>query len=75
MDREEFLSFLKFCAPLVGLAVVAMALIAIPVLGWQWYSAGVASRVLQRQGVQVTQWEVFVGAPIIDRNIRLEQAP
>lgn len=38
---------------------------------WGWYRAGVQKRVYDRQGIQMTQWEVFVGAEPAQKNIHI----
>jgi len=37
-------------------------------LAWEWYAAGVQREVWARQGCQMSQWEVFMGAKPIERN-------
>lgn len=39
---------------------------------WAWYRAGVQVEVYQRQGIEMTQWEVFVGAKTAERTINIK---
>lgn len=38
-------------------------------LGCNWYSASVKASVWRRQGVDITTWEVFVGATPVERKL------
>jgi hypothetical protein len=49
---------------LVGLFVLILLLAA---LGIEWFIAGVRARAWQREGADITQWEVFWGTIPIDR--------
>jgi hypothetical protein len=50
-------------------AVFLLALIAVgPTIAW--YRAGLQQRVYQRQGVEMTQWEVFMGAKPVERYVK-----
>jgi hypothetical protein len=40
-------------------------------LGWGWYKAGVQVEVYQREGIKMTQWEIFVGAKPAERTINI----
>ena len=65
MDSEKWI--------LIGLvSFVILLVIAIPV--WAWYASGVQAEVYERQGIHMTQWEVFVGAKPAERTINLKQA-
>jgi hypothetical protein len=34
--------------------------------GWEWYVAGVQQQVYARQGVQMSHWEIMLGArPVV----------
>ncbi len=45
-------------------------LLTFGVVGWKWYSASVQRDVYRRQGVQMTTWEVFLGAKPVERYIK-----
>lgn len=52
--------------------IAAAALLSIFVLDniWSWHKAGVQVAVYKRQGIEMTQWECFVGAePAVARRI------
>lgn len=42
-----------------------------------WYQAGMQARMYARQGIQITQWEVFIGVEPAERvvQIREERSP
>ena len=61
MDRE--LATMISC--IVAFLIVVLSIAA----GISWYAAGVQQRVWARQGVEMTQWEVFCGADPIVRNM------
>lgn len=42
---------------------------------WGWYSAGVQQRIYSRQGIQMSQWEVFVGAEPAERVMQVKDSP
>lgn len=44
-----------------------LGVIAAVLFGWGWYKAGVQQGVYQRQGVQMSRWEVFLGAKPVER--------
>lgn len=37
-----------------------------------WYRAGIQREVWQREGINLTQWEIFVGARPLERNIHIK---
>lgn len=39
---------------------------------WSWYLAGVQSEVYKRQGVEMSQFECFVGAKPVERTINVK---
>lgn len=55
------------CVLITTAAVVAILL---ALLGGVVYQAHVKASFWQRQGVEITTWEVFMGATPIDRNIK-----
>lgn len=44
-------------------------------LAFKWYSSGIQADVWRREGAHMTQWEVFVGAKPIVRNIQVDVKP
>lgn len=63
--------------PLVLTCVGAMLLLALCLAGatyWDWYMAGVQAEVYRREGIEMTQWEVFVGARPAERTVNLKEA-
>lgn len=39
---------------------------------FHWYRCGIQADVWQREGITVTQWEVFMGAKPMERTINLK---
>ena len=60
------------CVTILVYAVV-LALILIPVGLWSWYRAGVQVDIYKRQGIQITRWEVFIGAKPAESVIQIRQ--
>ena len=58
---DDLKGFLVFGA--VGAVALSLA------FGVAWYSAGLQCAVYERQGVHMTQWEVFCGAKPIVRQL------
>ena len=56
---------------IVGCCLPIIAMILLACLGWKWYRAGVQSDVYQREGITISQWEVFVGSKPAERAIRI----
>ncbi len=56
------------CLQAVLLGIVVVFIVA-GVLCWHWYTAGVQAEVYRRQGVNMTQWEVFMGAKPVERYV------
>ena len=55
-------------------AFCILSLIAL-VLGssaWQWRAAGMQAEVYRRQGVEMTQWECFMGIKPVERTINIK---
>ena len=59
------------CVLAVVLVAIAAFVLAVPC--WAWYSAGVQAKVYKRQGIELTQWEVFVGAKPAEQVIRVKE--
>lgn len=56
---------------------LAAAFVALALTGWAgvaWYLANVQAEVWQREGVQITTWEVFCGAKPVERSVTLKPA-
>ena len=52
-----------------------LLLLAILILGssfWSWYKAGIQSDLWKREGIEITQWEVFLGAKPAQRLIEIK---
>ena len=55
---------------LVSVCSLALLLLFIAgVVAWGWYRAGVQQEVYRRQGVEMSQWEVYMGAKPIERRL------
>lgn len=57
---------------LVGLMVLAVLAFAALMVAVEWYRAGLQAGVYQRQGVEMTTWEVFMGAKPAERTINIK---
>lgn len=53
---------------IVGGVIALMAIIGAPMFAW--YKAGLQQEVYRRQGVEMTQWEVFMGAKPVERYVK-----
>jgi hypothetical protein len=51
------------------LVLIGLALFVTGAFGLCWYQAGLQQEVYKRQGCEMTQWEVFMGAEPIDRQM------
>lgn len=61
LDMQGFVATVLFISAVLILGI-----------GWTWYRAGVQQAVYEREGVHLTQWEVFVGAKPAERTINLK---
>jgi ABC-type transporter Mla maintaining outer membrane lipid asymmetry permease subunit MlaE len=39
---------------------------------FNWYKAGVQSRLYEREGISVTQWEIFIGSKPAERTVNVK---
>ena len=53
---------------LIGFVVLVLAVS----LGLLWYKAGIQVDVYQREGIHMTQWEVFMGSKPAERTINIK---
>lgn len=60
--KNDDLSGFWFC-------VIALVIFFGTWFGWQWYKSSVQVGVYARQGVQMSTWEVFLGAKPVERMI------
>ena len=51
----------------IGCVLVGILFLGLAFYGW--YRAGVQQEVYKRQGCEMSQWEVFMGAKPIDRQL------
>lgn len=58
------------CAAVIVGAAVAVILAV--TLGWNWYRAGVQADTYHRQGIQLTQWECFIGTKPAEQAITIK---
>ena len=61
MDRTEKL--------VAAGAVLSVAAVFAAALSLGWYQSGLQADVYRRQGVEMTQWEVFCGAQPVERYV------
>lgn len=57
----------------VLLMFVGFLLLFIAVMLWKWYSAGVQLAIYKRQGIEMTHWEVFIGATPAERVVQIKE--
>jgi hypothetical protein len=59
----------------IGVAILSFGFLAM-IFGCggcvSWYRAGVQQDVYRRSGIEMTQWEIFIGAKTPERAIRIE---
>lgn len=74
-DGERGVGMKKDASVIFGMTaaaiIIAVAVITGPIFGW--YKAGVQAEVYRRQGVEMTQWEVFVGAHPAERTVNIKE--
>lgn len=60
---------------LIAFIVIVLVIVMIPLAcaGIGWYRAGVQAEVYCREGIYMTQWEVFVGAKPAERTININE--
>lgn len=58
-----------------SLVVAGFVLIVILGIWGHWYRAGLQAEVYRREGIEMTQWEVFMGSKPAERSINLKQVP
>ncbi len=61
----------KAIMAILGLFVVTLILAA--AIAWDWYRSGVQQRVWARQGIAMTQWEVFIGVDPAQKSITIRE--
>lgn len=57
----------------VGMFVGMLCLIVLIGVGFSWYKAGLQSEVYHRQGIHITQWELFIGVNPAEKVIQIRQ--
>ncbi len=62
---KELTGLLFCCGITAALALTVSAAIS-------WYCAGLQAEVYRRQGVEMTQWEVFIGMKTVERTINVK---
>ena len=44
-----------------GCFFVLMVMVIIVIAGWKWYVVSRQTEIYHRQGIQISQWDVFIG--------------
>lgn len=57
----------------IGCLVAMTVVLILGFLGVAWYQAGLQTEVYRRQGIKMTQWEVFIGCTPAERQIHFEK--
>jgi hypothetical protein len=59
-----------------AIAAFALCMVVILVVVWfAWYSAGRQAEAYRRAGIEISQWDVFIGVKPPERLIRIEDRP
>jgi hypothetical protein len=64
MDRDNNMG--------IGCSLLLILVLGIIWFGISWYQAGVQAKVYHRQGVEMSQWEIFTGAKPAERTINVK---
>ena len=56
---------------MVGFAILLAAIVWVSI-GGKWYRAGAQAEVYRREGIEMTQWEVFIGVKPAERTVNLK---
>lgn len=54
------------------LVAAALATILVVCIAWNWYRANAQSAVYQREGIEMSTWEVFIGVKPAERTINVK---
>lgn len=54
---------------LIGVVGLFSAVI-VGAAAWGWYKAGIQQEVYRRQGVEMSRWEVYLGAKPVERYVK-----
>ncbi len=57
---------------LVIIGAILMLFVGSIVTGWKWYTAGVQADVYHRAGIEMSQWEVFIGAKPPEKTLHID---
>ena len=57
---------------LVVIGLILLLLVVSVITGWKWYTAGVQVEVYRRSGIEMSQWEVFIGAKPPERTLHID---
>ena len=63
-DHIVFLSIMLVLFIVIGIPALAASV--------QWYKAGVQADVYRREGIEMSQWDVFMGAKPAERAIQIK---
>ena len=59
-------------ATLGCITIIVVGLVLGGALMWGWYRAGIQAAVYEREGIHMTQWEVFIGSRPAERTINVK---
>ena len=60
-------------AKIIAAFIITGVLIIASVFGWHWYKAGRQQQVYTRQGIQMSQWECFIGVEPAERVMQIKE--
>ena len=58
---------------IITIFIATGVLIIATVIGWHWYKAGRQQQVYDRQGIQMSQWECFIGVEPAERVMQVKE--
>lgn len=50
-----------------------IGLLLIGAVMWGWYRAGIQQHVYEREGIHMSQWEIFIGTRPLERTINIKE--
>jgi hypothetical protein len=55
------------------MSLVFVGLLLLSGTGWRWYRAGAQAGIYRRQGIEMTQWECFMGLSPAEKVIQIKE--
>lgn len=64
-SRDDWIPLITVCLMLLVVFALAAA--------YSWYGAGLQQKVYERQGIEMTRWECFIGAQPAEAVIQIKE--